>query len=82
MVIALIETGQVNLTRWLPYLPCRGQQAQSKQRRVSRWLHNARINIHRLYGALIRNALAGWQEDCLYLSLDTSMFWNQYCLVR
>lgn len=82
MVVALIHSGEVNLTRWLPYIPCRGCQAQSKQRRVSRWLHNARINVHRLYQPLIQAALADWQEDCLYLSLDTSMFWDEYCLVR
>ncbi len=61
MIVALIYTGEVNLTRWLPYLPCRGQQAQSKQRRVSRWLHNGRINVHRLYKPLIQAALADWQ---------------------
>lgn len=82
MVVALIQTGEVNLTRWLSYIPCRGQQAQSKQRRLSRWLHNARINVHRLYRPLIQAALADWQEDCLYLSLDTSLFWDEYCLVR
>jgi hypothetical protein len=79
MVVALIHTGEVNITRWLPYLPCRGQLAQSKQRRVSRWLHNARINVHRLYKPLIKAALSTWQEDCLYLSLDTSLFWDEYC---
>ncbi|MFM7470574.1 MAG: transposase, partial [Nodosilinea sp.] len=36
IVAALIQRGEVSLTRWLPYLPCRGLQAQSKQRRVSR----------------------------------------------
>lgn len=82
MVLALIHTGEVSLTRWLPYLPCRGSQAQSKQRRVSRWLHNCRINVHRLYKPLIQAALADWQEEVLYLSLDTSMFWDEYCLVR
>ncbi|MEO1297507.1 MAG: hypothetical protein AAFW75_17320 [Cyanobacteria bacterium J06636_16] len=82
MVIALIHSGEVNLTRWLPHMPCQGQQAQSKQRRLSRWLHNSRINTHRLYKPLIQAALAGWQEDVLYLSLDTSMFWDEYCLVR
>lgn len=82
MVVALLHTGEVNLRRWLPYLPCRGQQAQSKQRRISRWLHNARLNVHRLYKPLIQAALANWQEECLYLSLDTSMFWDKYCLVR
>ena len=82
MVIALIQSGEVNLTRWLPHMPCRGEQAQSKQRRLSRWLHNSRINTHRLYKPLIQAALADWQEAVLYLSLDTSMFWDEYCLVR
>jgi len=82
MVVALIQTGEVNLTQWLSHLPCRGCFAQSKQRRVRRWLGNARINVHRLYKPLIQAALADWQEDCLYLSLDTSLFWDEYCLVR
>ena len=81
-VVALIQTGEVNLTRWLPYLPCRGCQAQSKQRRLSRWLPNSRITIHRLYKPLIQAALADWQDDVLYLSLDTSMFWEQSCWLR
>ncbi|MEM9093154.1 MAG: transposase [Cyanobacteria bacterium P01_F01_bin.53] len=82
MVVALIHSGEVNLTRWLPYLPSRGRYAQSKQRRVRRWLGNSRINIHKLYKSLIRAALADWQDESLYLSLDTSLFWDQYCLIR
>ena len=82
MVAALIQTGEVNLTRWIAYIPCRGHYAQSKQRRVRRWLGNSRINIHRLYKPIIQAALADWQEDCLYLSLDTSLFWDEYCLIR
>ena len=82
MVAALIQTGEVNLTRWIAYLPCRGHFAQSKQRRVRRWLGNSRINIHRLYKPIIQAALADWQEERLYLSLDTSLFWDEYCLIR
>lgn len=82
MVVALIHSGEVNLTHWLPYLPNRGRYAQSKQRRVRRWLNNSRINIHKLYKPLIRDALADWQDECLYLSLDTSLFWDEYCLIR
>lgn len=82
MVMALMQRGEVSLTRWLPYVPCRGKQAQSKQRRLSRWLHNSRINVHRLYKPLIRAALASWEDESLYLSLDTSMYWEEYCLVR
>ena len=66
----------------MPYVPFQGVQAQSKQRRLSRWLHNSRLNIHRLYKPLIQSALADWAEDVLYLSLDTSLYWDEYCLVR
>ena len=82
MVFALIQTGSVSLTKWTTYLPCRGLYAQSKQRRVRRWLGNSRINIHRLYKPLIRAALATWEAEHLYLCLDTSLFWEEYCLIR
>jgi len=82
MVAALIQTGEVSLTKWAKYIPCNGQYAQSRQRRIRRWLGNSRINVHRLYKPIIREALAEWQEPQLYLSLDTTLFWDQYCLVR
>ena len=82
MVIAVIQTGEVNLTKWLPHLPCRGCFAQSKQRRVRRWLGNSRINVHRLYKPIITAALADWRDEVMYLSLDTSLFWEEFCLVR
>lgn len=84
LVVALIQTGSVSLTKWTVYLPNRGlkQRAQSKQRRISRWLHNPRINVHRLYKPLIKAALSNWTEDVIYLALDTSLFWEEYCLIR
>lgn len=82
MIVALCQTGSVSLTKWTVYMPCQGIFAQSKQRRISRWLHNARINVHRLYSPLIQAALANWQEEVMYIALDTSLFWDEYCLVR
>jgi hypothetical protein len=82
LVIALMHTGSVNLTKWVTYVPGRGLFAQSVQRRVQRWLYNPRINVHRIYKTLIQAALVGWEEDVIYLALDTSLFWDQYCLVR
>ncbi len=80
--MALLQRGEVSLTRWLPYVPCRGVQVQSKQRRLSRWLYNRRLNVHRLYKSLIQSALADWAEDRLSLSLDTSLFWDEYWVVH
>ncbi|NEO24946.1 MAG: hypothetical protein F6J98_29320 [Moorea sp. SIO4G2] len=31
---------------------------------------------------MIKAALAVGQDGCIYKSLDTSMFWDEYCLVR
>jgi hypothetical protein len=43
MIVALIHTGSVNLTEWSMYIPCRSKFAQSRQRRIQRWLNNPRI---------------------------------------
>ena len=82
MIAALMHTGSVNLTKWSMYIPCRGQFAQSRQRRIQRWLNNPRINVHRIYGSLVKTALFDWSESKLFLALDTSLFWDEYCLVR
>jgi hypothetical protein len=82
LVIAVIHTGSVNLTKWVAYVPCSGKFAQSIQRRIQRWLYNPRINVHRLYKPLIQAALADWKDKDIFLALDTSLFWDEYCLVR
>jgi Transposase DDE domain len=82
LVIAVMQTGSVNLTKWVTYIPCRGIFAQSVQRRIQRWLYNPRINVHRIYKRLIQAALAQWKEEVIFLALDTSLFWDEYCLVR
>lgn len=56
--------------------------AQSHQRRFSRWLHNPRINVQKLYSPLIAEALTAWGEPCLTLIEDTSLLWDKYCLIR
>jgi len=56
--------------------------SRKRRRRFSRWLHNSRINVQRLYSPLIQVAVSEWQETVLYLSLDTTMLWNKYCIIR
>jgi hypothetical protein len=82
MVVGLIETGEVRLPAWAPFVSGRAQYAQSTQRRFRRWLGNRRIEVAPLYGPLIAQALREWGTHTLYLALDTSMLWNQYCLIR
>ena len=82
MIIALIHTGNVNLTKWSMYIPGRGKLAGGRQRRIQRWLNNPRINVHRIRKSLVKAALDDWSESKIFLALDTSLFWDEYCLVR
>jgi hypothetical protein len=52
------------------------------QRCFARWLSNERIQVHQLYAPLIQEALAAWGEATLYLALDTTLLWEQYCMIR
>lgn len=82
MVIGLVCSECINLTKWRMYVHSRAVFAQSHQRRFSRWLHNPRINVQKLYSPLIHQALAAWGEPCITLIEDTSMLWDEYCLIR
>jgi hypothetical protein len=82
MVGGLIQAECVNLTAWVPFVQGRAQYAQSTQRRFRRWLGNPRIEVAAQYGPLIQQALRDWGRHPVYLALDTSMLWNQYCLIR
>src|SRR5512139_1846222 len=82
MVIGLVCSECINLTKWCVYVRTRAVFAQSHQRRFSRWLHNPRINVQKLYSALIQVALSRWEVSSITLIEDTSLLWDEYCLIR
>lgn len=82
MVIGLVCSECISLTKWRVYVRTRAVFAQSHQRRFSRWLHNPRINVQRLYSSLIQAALNKWEMSTITLIEDTSMLWDEYCLIR
>jgi hypothetical protein len=82
MMVGLILSGKIGLTEWTPYIRSRAQYAESSVRRFRRWLDNERIKAHRLYAPLVQQALSEWGQNVLYLALDTSMLWGQYCIIR
>jgi hypothetical protein len=82
MVVGLIQAGGVSLTAWGPFVSGRARYAQSIQRRFARGLANPRVEVQALYGPLIQQALREWGTHTLYLALDTTMLWNQYCVIR
>ncbi|KKL84858.1 hypothetical protein LCGC14_1960530 [marine sediment metagenome] len=82
MMVGLLQSEKIGLTHWIPFVQGRAKLAQSTQRRFTRWLHNSRIQVNDLYGPLIEQALAEWGREPLYLALDTSMLWGEYCIIR
>ena len=82
MVIGVICGKCISLPKWGVYVSSRARFAQSHQRRFSRWLHNSRINVQRLYSPLIAVALVNWGMSKIMLIEDTSMLWDEYCLSR
>jgi Transposase DDE domain len=82
MMTGLIESGLISLTQWVPFVHGRAVYAQSSVRRFTRWLANERIDVHQLYGPLIQQGLGSWGRHTLYLALDTSLLWEQYCVIR
>lgn len=81
MIIGMIESQNVHLNGFGVYVISCAQIAQSHQRRFRRWLSNRRINGVAAHHALVRLALSRWQQERLYLSLDTSVVWNCFCIV-
>lgn len=82
MVSALIYSGQLSLPAWEPYIQSRATKAQSLERRWRRFLDNQRVRVSRMYVPLVMAALSGWRPHRLYLALDTTVLWDQYCMIH
>ena len=82
MVYGLIQSRESNIPEWVPFVFSKAEQAQSTERRFTRWLHNSNIETENIYDPVIQKALADWGKETLYIALDTSMLWNTYCQIR
>jgi hypothetical protein len=82
MIYGLIQARNINLPEWIPFVHSKARQAQSTERRFSRWFHNKNIDVSAIYDPLIKLALGDWGDETLYIALDTSMLWNSYCQIR
>jgi hypothetical protein len=50
--------------------------------RLSYFLHNPSIAVDRFYVPLVQHFLQSWAGEAMTLVLDTSMLWDQYCLIE
>ena len=82
MINALICSSKVNLSEWESYVISRATQAQSIERRWQRFIHNSRIKFKSIYIPLVMAAISDWREQRIYLALDTTVLWNQFCMIH
>jgi hypothetical protein len=78
--ILLSESGC--LSHWIKFLKHRDCKARSHMARLSYFVNNPRITAQTYYYPLIRQFLAAWEGMEAILTLDTSVFWNEYCLIE
>jgi hypothetical protein len=79
---AILQSHQASPARWLPYLSHRGCGARAHLERLHYLLENPHISVERFYHPLLENVLAAFAHSSLTLAFDTSVLWNQYCLVE
>ena len=82
IVAAILQAESGCLSHWLPYLSHRGCQARSHMERLSYFVRNDRIGIQTFYASLLKHAFQAFEGEALTLTLDTSMLWDQFCLIE
>ena len=50
--------------------------------RLNYFVHNPNINAETFYVPLLRQFLQAWEGTAMTLTLDTSVLWDQYCLIE
>jgi len=81
-VAAILQSGSASLSHWLPYLSHRECQARSQMERLSYFVHNPHIIAETFYNPLVKHFLQAFAGASLELALDTSMLWDQFCLIE
>lgn len=82
MVVGVLMSQSLHLTEWEPFVISRANKAESYQKRWSRFLQNNRVEEEKLYLPLIMAAISHWSNKRIYLALDTTVLWNQYCMIH
>lgn len=82
MIAAILHSESACLGEWLPYLSHRDCKARAHMERLSYFVHNQQINAERFYNPLLHYALQAFAGEAVLLTLDTSLLWEQFCLVE
>lgn len=80
-VVGVIESKKPHFSHWIPFRNSTAKAA-SKERQFSRWLHNDKIRPMRIYQKFVKRILADWDNETIYLALDTTQLWKRFVVVR
>ena len=81
-VSAILQSESGCPSHWLPYLSHRDCNARSHLERLHYFLQNPAINAVDYSVPLLRELLQHWTGATLQLVLDTSVYWDEYCLIE
>lgn len=82
IVSAILLSGSASLSHWLPFLTHRDCNARSHMARLSYFINNENITSEIFYQPLLQFFLQSWSGQPLTLALDTSMLWQEFCLIE
>ncbi len=80
-LVGLLISESIHLSHWALYRPG-AAKAASKERQLSRWLHNEKIVPMLVYRPLVKQALQAWAGQTIFLALDTTLLWRRFVIVR
>jgi hypothetical protein len=81
IVAAILQSKSACLGEWITYLRHRDCQARAHMERLSYFVHNQQITAERFYEPILRYVLPAFVGESVLLTLDTSMLWDQFCLI-
>lgn len=81
MVVGLLVSKSIHLGQW-GLVRVGNALAASKERQISRWLHNRKIDTAAVYRNFATVAILPWAEQRAVLALDSSVLWERYVIVR
>jgi hypothetical protein len=82
IIAAILQSESACLGKWIPYLTHRCCQARAHMERLSYFVHNHHIAAEHFYEPLLQAALEAWEGESVLLTLDTSVLWDQFCLIE
>jgi Transposase DDE domain len=82
IVAAILQSQSACLGEWITYLRHRDCQARAHMERLSYFVHNQQITAERFYEPILHYVLQAFSGEAVLLTLDTSMLWDQFCLIE